>query len=129
MFLVPALGMQTIEILDRTINDNFENWSKEMAARINATSVWFMVYIVTQTFLINGKDLLQITRMLQVRFLLFRAISQREKYNAYLPEPMNYPLNYGTSLTFFTTVFVYSVSYPLILLFGSGYFWLRVRVI
>ena len=130
MLLVPALGMQTVEIIDEALDtSSFDGWSKSMVMRINDTSIWFMTLIVTQTFIINGKDLLQPIRLIEVRYRSFRAISEREKYKAFLPEKMKYSVNYALLISFFAVVMVYSVSYPLILLFGSMYLWIRVRII
>lgn len=128
--LVPALGMQAIEIVNLALDsDSFNEWSKIMAERINETSIWFMSFIISQSFIINGKELMQIMRLLTVRVNLFRAISEREKFECYLPEKMDYPVSYGALLSCFTAIIVYSISYPLILAFGSAYLWIRVIAI
>lgn len=127
MLFVPALGMQAIDIITTLLDStSFNKLSKDMVKRINNTSIWFMIFILTQAFIVNGRDLLQIGNLFEVKYKAFRAISEREKYNAYLPEKMNYAVEYATLLTCFTAIFIYSVSYPLILLLGSVYLWIRV---
>ena len=127
MLFIPAVGMQVIDIISMVLDSgDFSSWSEDMVKRINNTSVWFMVFIATQAFIVNGGELLQLGRVFGVRFKIFRAIGDREKYNAYLPDQMEYAPAYAILLTCFTAVFLYSICYPLILLFGSVYLWIKV---
>jgi hypothetical protein len=128
MVFVPAIGLQVVEIVtDALDTGSFNTWSKDMVERINGTSILFMSFIVTQTFIVNAIDLVQPSRMLEVKFNAFRALSEREKYLAYMHEKADYAHNYAVLLTCFTAILIYSISYPLILLFGSLYLWIRVR--
>jgi hypothetical protein len=127
ILFVPAIGMQAYKIIEMALNtESFNAWSKAMVGRVNSTSMWFMAYIVTQTFIVSAKELIQPGRVIEVRYRSFRAISERETYNAYLPEPVNYAYDYAVLLTFITAILIYSISYPLILIFGSMYLWARV---
>ena len=129
MLFIPAVGMQVIDIISMVIYsaNDLSTWSEDMVKRINNTSIWFMIFIATQAFVVNGGELLQLGRVFGVRFKVFRAVGDREKYNAYLPEKMNYAPAYAILLTCFTAVFLYSISYPLILIFGCVYLWIKVR--
>lgn len=127
MLFIPAFGMPVVDIVIIFIESGDPSKiSENLVKHINSTSIWFMVFILTQTFIVNGFDLLQLGILLEVKYKAFRAVSDREMYNAYLPKPMDYALEYATLLTVFTAIFIYSILYPLILLFGSLYLWLRV---
>ena len=129
ILFIPAVGMQLIDIMAMVIYSASElsAWSEAMIKRVNNTSMWFMAFIVTQAFIVNGIELIQVGRLFGVRFKAFRAVGDREKYNAYLPAHMEYAPAYAILLTCFTAIILYSISYPLILLFGCIYLWIKVR--
>ena len=89
--------------------------------------VLIVVFIVTQTFIMNFVDLLQPGRVIVVKLHYMRAIGDREKNKAFEPTPANYAYYYAVLLTCFTAILIYSISFPLMLLFGCLYLWTRVR--
>jgi hypothetical protein len=90
------------------------------------SSFWFVAVILTQAFIANPFDLVELAKVIEHKYKAIRAVSERETYKAYTPFLFEFPLEYAKLMTCFAIILAFSIAYPLILIFGSVYLWTRV---
>lgn len=60
IFLVPLLGMQVIEIGTMIYEENWEEWQKDVGLRVSSSGFFYCSFIIHQTYISTGLDLLQL---------------------------------------------------------------------
>lgn len=93
------------------------------------TGMFFTIMIIHLTFLKNGSDLLQLPKLVRVKVRQLLAITEKERLIAYEAYEFRWGYEYGISITAFYIVIAFSVAYPLILVFGCIFFFMRVSSI
>lgn len=127
MLFIPAIGLGVVNIVALALDTgSFNSFSEEITRRIYESILWFTVVILTQTFIVNIADLVKIGIIIEMKYRALRAIGEREAYKAYVPDDFYYAYEYSMLVTCFTIVLLFSIVYPLILIFGSAYLWVRV---
>lgn len=126
MLFLPAIGLSVFSILQLAIHSDFSSFSENIADRMLNSSFWFVAVILTQAFIANPFDLVELAKVIEHKYKAIRAVSERETYKAYTPFLFEFPLEYAKLMTCFAIILAFSIAYPLILIFGSVYLWTRV---
>ena len=127
MLFIPAIGLGVVSIISLALETgSFNSWSEDMTRRIYESIFWFLSVILTQTFIVSIADLVRIGIVIEMKYRSLRAIGEREAYKAYVPDNFFYAYEYSMLVTCFTIILLFSIAYPLILIFGSAYLWVRV---
>ena len=127
MLFIPAIGGNVVSMIIFALGSvSFKTWSTEMTFRIYVSIFLFLSVMLTQAFIVNMTDLIRIGKVIEMKYRSLRAISEREAYKAYVPPNFYYAYEYSILVTCFTIVLLFSIVYPIILIFGSVYLWVRV---
>jgi hypothetical protein len=126
MLFIPAIGLSVVNIVHLAYGSSFNDFSEEIATRMSKSSFFLVSVILTQAFIANPFDLTELGKVIENKYKAIRSVSERETYNAYLPFLFEFPLEYSKLITCFAIILAFSISYPLILIFGSVYLWTRV---
>ena len=126
MLFLPAIGLSVFSILQLALHSNLSSFSENIADRMLNSSFWFVAVILTQAFIANPFDLVELGKLIENKYKAIRSYSERETYNAYIPFLFEFPLEYSKLITCFAIILAFSIAYPLILIFGSIYLWTRV---
>lgn len=126
MLFLPAIGLSVFSIIQLALQSSFDSFSEDIADRMLESSFWFVPVILTQAFITNPFDLVELGKVIENKYKALRSVSERETYNAYMPFIFEFPLEYSKLITCFAIILAFSIAYPLILIFGSIYLWTRV---
>ena len=126
MLFLPAIGLSVFSIIQLALDSGFSSFSEDIADRMLKSSFWFVPVILTQAFIANPFDLVELGKVIENKYKALRSVSERETYNAYMPFIFEFPLEYSKLITCFAIILAFSIAYPLILIFGSIYLWTRV---
>ena len=129
MLLVPAIGMQAIEIVSKAAEGDTEGFAEFMMTRLTNSGIFFTVLVIGFAFLSNGSLLLAIGRIVSVKLKQSNAVTDKEKILAYEAELFPFPLQYSIGLTGYIIALTFSVIFPLILPFAVVFFGIRYFVL
>jgi hypothetical protein len=128
VFLIPVAGISFAKMVQQIYNDGFSKWQVFIAESISHAGLFFTNFIIHQTFIIQGVNLLTPARLLEIKTKQVAAISQEEKLMAYECEEYSWAAEYAKSITNLTIILCISIIYPLILPFGLLYFCVKLGV-
>lgn len=133
VFFLQFFGLQFIKLVDLAINNTLDSWVDRIANNLTSTGQFFCVFMAQMAFIANGLDLLQVGRLVLIKYSQFMAVTKEEKEKAYIvtstqPPYYSFTMNYTISLTSFLTILTYSIVFPVILPIGFVYFTIRYYV-
>lgn len=126
VMFVPLLGMQAYNLIENVLAGDIGEWRKKLAEGICYSGQIFALFLIHIFFLKNGADLLQIPKLVRVKFRQSRALNDEERQLAYEAYEFRWAYEYGVSLTAITIILVFSVAYPIVIFFGFLFFTFRV---
>ena len=125
-FIYPLIGVQALSLVSMIIEGDFDSWRANLANSLVFSGSFFTIYIIQKTFITMGVDLLQLGKIFKTKMQMILARTEKEKQLAYEAEPFLYGFEFSSTLTSFMIVLCFSISFPIILLFGLLYFAIRV---
>jgi hypothetical protein len=125
IFLYPLLGLKFIEFIGIFFESD-NNWQEEFAENINATGQFFTIFLVHETFVKNGWDLMVSGKYFKSKARALLATTDAEKLLAYQAEFFKFDLELAISINVFIIACSFSVVYPIILVPALSFFTLRV---
>lgn len=128
VFFFPIVGLSFISMLSSLYNEGFSQWKIEVAKSISHSGYFFTTFIIHQTFLSQGIELLSPLRILTIKLRQFSAVTQEERDLAYQASEYLWAYQYSQSLTNFVIVSSIAIVYPIILPFGVLYFLVKMMV-
>jgi len=127
LFLFPLMGLQFVQLVYLFVNEE-EDWRLELARNVSISGLFFTVFLVNQSFLKNGFDLLNLGKYLKSKAKALIATTDEEKAFAFQADQFKFDEQLAISLSTFIIVLSFSVVYPLILVPGLFFFVLRFYV-
>lgn len=127
MFLYPLLGQQFIGFLNMIFNNGSE-WQEEFAFKISETGQFFTIFLIHQTFMKNGWDLIVADKFFMAKARAVLASTDAEKDLAYQADPFIFDMELAISLNVLIITCSLCVVYPLILIPALSFFTLRVSL-
>jgi len=124
--LVPMLGLGATELLKQIWEDDTDTWTVIFAEKLMHAGHIFCLYMIHMTFLGFGFELLQIPKVIKVLWDRWRALTVEDALKAYDADELDQARQFSMNLTTLGIVLIFSVVYPLILVFGACYFLLRL---
>lgn len=125
IFLYPLLGLKFIGFIE-IFFESETNWQEEFAESINATGQFFTIFLVHETFVKNGWDLMVTGKYFKSKARALLATTDAEKLLAYQAEFFKFDLELAISINVFIIACSFSVVYPIILVPALSFFTLRV---
>lgn len=120
----PILQLQLTGVIELLID---KDWQHVLGNRVKYTGELFFVFMIHQTFLKNGFDLLVASKyVLSAAKAIFLAQCKAEKALCFEAEPFEFDFELAVSLNAFVIMCGLSVIFPLILIPGFMFFAIRV---
>lgn len=126
IFLYPLLGLKFIEFVG-IFFDNSTNWEEEFAESINSTGEFFTIFLIHETFVKNGWDLMVTGKYFKAKAKALIAVTDVDRAKAYQAEFFKFDLELAISINVFIIACSFCVVYPLIIFPALSFFSMRVR--
>ncbi|CAG9328895.1 TMEM63C_3 [Blepharisma stoltei] len=126
VFILQAIGLQTI--MQISIDGFWNKWRRDLPIAITQTGQFFTVFIIHQTFISNGLDLLRPVSVIMTKIKLSLPYSAEEKLLIQQASPFDFAYELASTLNSLLIILSYSVAYPIILIFGVLYFYTRYLI-
>ncbi|OMJ85705.1 hypothetical protein SteCoe_12895 [Stentor coeruleus] len=127
IFLYPLLGLKFIELIGIFFESD-NDWQKEFADSINAAGQFFTIFLVHETFVKNGWDLMVSGKYFKSKAKALLATTDAEKLLAYQADFFKFDLELAISINVLIIACSFSVVYPIILIPALSFFTLRYFV-
>lgn len=128
VFLVPAVGYSVLDLLIGAFSEGFQTWQVRLTESIAHTGYFFSSFIIHQTFLKSGLDLLTPLRLIQIKLTQISAVTDEEKLLAYSAPTYSWDYQFAIAVTNLTIVLSMCIIYPVILGLGVMYFFIRYGI-
>lgn len=128
IFLVPAVGYSLMDLLIGAFEEGIRAWQIRITESIAHTGYFFSNFIVHQTFIKSGMDLLTPLRLLEIKITQISALSSEEKLLAYQAPEFNWSSQFAITLTNLVIILSMGIIYPVMLGLGVMYFFMRYFV-
>lgn len=128
VFFFPIVGLSFMNMVTSIYEEGFSQWKLDVAKSISHSGYFYTTFLIHQTFLTQGFELLSPIRLLHIKIRQWRAVSDEEKDLAYRASEYLWAYHYAQSLTNFVIVSSIAIVYPIILPIGLMYFVVKMMV-
>ena len=125
IFLYPLLGLRFVELIGIFVDSDVD-WEEEFAESINSTGQFFTIFMVHETFVKNGWDLMVTGKYFKSKAKALIATTEEDKARAYQAEFFKFDLELAISTNALIISTSFCVVYPLILIPALTFFTMRV---
>ncbi|CAG9328897.1 unnamed protein product [Blepharisma stoltei] len=122
VFLLQALGMQTVV---QVSTGGWDGWRTLFPNKIAETGLFFTIFMIHQALIQNGLALLQPGLIIISKIKWKLAKTPHEKIKALDSPDFDFAYETAVTLNSFLILLSYSIAYPLILIIGLIYFFIR----
>lgn len=128
VFILPIFNISFTYLVYNIFTYGFSKWQTSLAESMSHAGIFFTNFIIHQTFINQGIDLLAPLQLIKRKFKLLYAITAEEKPPAHQSDEYSWHRQYAKTIVHFCIILCTSVIYPLILPFGLLYFFVKYAV-
>lgn len=128
VFILPIFNISFTDLVYTIFTEGFSEWQLSLGESMSHAGMFFTNFIIHQTFIKQGIDLLAPLQLIKRKFKLLYAITAEEKLLAHQSDEYSWHRQYAKTIVHFCIIVCTSIIYPLILPFGLLYFLVKYAV-